>query len=273
MEFAKTYARYTKFRREKKRPDAGSRRLTAALGPLCDMIWPPECPLARRPVDRQGHLSAAAWRRLDFISDPHCETCGSPLPYSGGGASDDGLICGACIGAPPVWDFARAPLVYGEASKPLVLALKKADRRDMLPLFARWMAASVRAELSEACLIIPVPLHWRRLFARRYNQAALLAQALGRETGLPVETGCLYRRRATPSQAGQGVRGRRRNMAGAFAIRRPERLKDRPVLLVDDVLTTGATVAACSHKLKRAGSPRVGIVTLCRVVRGVDVTI
>lgn len=240
---------------------------------MARLLWPPECPLEHVPVDRAGHLSPEGWAKLDFIAPPCCRSCGLPFAYEAAGAGEDGLLCASCIAQPPRFDWLRAPLVYDDPVKPLVLGLKNADRRDMLNVFARWMLRSLDGLVQEDAVLVPVPLHWMRLLSRRYNQAALLAQALGHELGCPVETGSLYRKRRTPSQAGRGTKGRRRNIAGAFAVRRPERLAGRQVILVDDVFTTGATVSACCRMIKNSGAACVGVVTLCRVVRDVDVTI
>jgi len=191
VESREPYPAYTEFEPDKKAFSVLQRMSDA----MADLVWPPECPLERVSVDRAGHLSPQAWGALDFISDPACQSCGFPLPYETGGQSDDGLTCGACLANPPRYDWARAPLAYDDTIKPLVLALKNADRRDMLPLFARWMAASIRDRAAPDAVIIPVPLFWRRLLGRRYNQSALLARALALETGLAVDTGNLHRRR------------------------------------------------------------------------------
>ena len=159
---------------------------------------------------------------------------------------------------------------YDEGSRGLVLGFKYADRTEGAAAYGAWLARAGAELAGEADLIVPVPLHWMRLFARRFNQAALLAQALGVETGLPVVPDLLLRRRHTPSQGRLSVDQRRRNVAGAFAVKgaRAPRLAGRRVLLVDDVLTTGATVSACARTLRRGGAGAVDVLVLARVVRG-----
>jgi ComF family protein len=159
---------------------------------------------------------------------------------------------------------------YDDASKKLVLALKWADRLDLSPAFSRWMERSGRALLDEAELIVPVPLHRFRLWRRRYNQAAVIAQGLARSSGAAYEPLLLQRLKSTPSQGKMpSAKARRRNMLGAFAVPKARRgeVKGRTILLVDDVLTTGATLDACARSLKRAGAAKVLALTLARVVR------
>jgi ComF family protein len=194
---------------------------------------------------------------------PLCECCGLPFAYQVAARSR----CAACIASPPAFDRARAVLVYDDASRRLVLGFKHADRLEPVPAFGRWLARA-GAELTEAAdLIAPVPLHRWRLFRRRYNQAALLAQALGRVAGCPVAPDLLVRRRSTPSQGGLGRAGRRRNVAGAFALRsgRDAQVRGRRILLIDDVHTTGATLGECARVLRRAGAASVDALTLARV--------
>lgn len=240
---------------------------------LADLAWPPVCPLAGDPVDRVGHVSPSVWSRLTFLDAPWCDLCGWPFPYPGGSGGSAAAICANCAANPPRYDRARAPLAYDAAASPLVVGFKHGDRREMIAPFARWMARAGEDCLDGADALVPVPLHWRRLISRRYNQSALLGRALGELTGVPLWTDTLLRRRATPSQAGRTARMRRRNMAAAFHVPQPDQVRDRHLVLIDDVITTGATVSACARQLKRAGAASVRVVALCRVVRETDPTI
>tara|TARA_R110002051_G_scaffold259449_5_gene319255 strand:+ start:336145 stop:336891 length:747 start_codon:yes stop_codon:yes gene_type:complete len=242
------------------------------LSALADAIWPPVCPVRGVPVDVSGRLDASVWQGLEFLDAPWCECCGLPFPYPSGLGAEVGILCATCIARPPKFDRARAPLAYGDASRALVLGFKNGGRREMIGQFARWMARAGEDCLEGADYILPVPLHWRRLLARRYNQSALLGEALSRQTGIPMQASWLLRARATPSQAGKSVLSRRRNMAGAFRIAPGHRLDGCHVVLVDDVFTTGATASACARQLRRAGAALVNVVTLCRVVRASDPT-
>lgn len=156
---------------------------------------------------------------------------------------------------------------YDESSRQLVLALKHGDRLHLAPTLAQWMRRAGSELLAEADLLVPVPLHWTRLFARRYNQAAVLALAMVKSGGPPVSADCLIRRRRTPSQGRKNAVARRRNVAGAFALRRPGAVRGKRILLIDDVLTTGATVEECARVLKRAGAAGVDVLALARTVR------
>jgi ComF family protein len=246
--------------------------LMSARARLFDALWPPACPVSGVAVDQPGHISADIWLGLNFLDAPWCALCGLPFPYTAGAGVGRGMVCGPCIAKPPRFDTARAPIAYDDASRFFILGFKNGGRQDMLVQFSRWMARAAAEEIAEADLIIPVPLHWRRLISRRYNQSALLARALCRETGLPFDADILARRRATPSQAGRSVKARRRNMAAAFEIRSASQLAGKVVVLVDDVYTTGATVSACTRMLKLSGARRVHVVTLARVVRTRDPT-
>jgi len=171
--------------------------------------------------------------------------------------------------------MARSALAYDDASRDLILAFKHADRLEAVPLFARWLAAPGREMLATADMLVPVPLHWRRLALRRYNQAAELARALSNLSHTPVEMALLKRRAATRSQGEMvSARARLKNVARAFAVAASakERLAGRNVVIVDDVLTTGATLGACAKALTRAGAASVSVITLARVVRPLSVS-
>jgi ComF family protein len=187
-----------------------------------------------------------------------------PFEFDPGGAD---ALCGNCIRERPAYDRARAVFRYDDASRGLVLAFKHGDRIDAAPAYARWLARAGGALIEGADLIAPVPLHWTRLFHRRYNQSALLANALARLSGRPAAPDLLRRKRRTPSQGGLGRAERARNVRNAFAVRRGVSVEGKRVLLVDDVLTTGATVEACAKTLLKSGAAAVDVLTLARVVR------
>lgn len=235
----------------------GAWRRYAALG--LDLLFPPRCLGCGGTVDRIGVLCGPCWNAISFIAPPQCAVCGRPFAYDSG----EGALCGACLRRVPDYARARAVFAYDEASKGLVLRFKHADRTHGAPAFAGWMARAGAQLLAEADAIVPVPLHWTRLFRRRFNQAALLAQELGRLSGVRVIPEGLKRIKRTPSQGHLGVAERQRNLAGAF--RAPRRLDGRRVLLVDDVLTSGATAEACARALIKAGAGAVDVLTLARV--------
>lgn len=232
---------------------------------LLNALLPPRCLGCGVGVDRPGALCGRCWEQVDFLSPPMCRSCGYPFELDPGPES----LCAACHAEPPAFDRARAVMAYDAGSRDLVLGFKHADRTDAAPAFAAWMARAAPDFLAAADLISPVPLHRWRLFRRRYNQAALLANALGRDSEAMVVPDLLLRRRNTPSQGHMTPAGRRRNVVGAFAVepRRRAVLKGCRVLLVDDVMTTGATLSACARVLKRGGAVGVDVLTLARVVR------
>jgi ComF family protein len=197
-----------------------------------------------------------------------CTHCGYPLEL-GVGFDEAAGLCGACVRQPPVFERARAVFAYDAASRGLILGFKHADKTHGAPAYAQWMARAGSGLLDEAELIVPGPLHRWRLFARRYNQAALLASGLARVGGKIFMPDLLVRTRATPSQGRLSRRARLLNVRGAFAVnvRRRHMLKGRRVLLVDDVYTTGATVDAATRALMAGGAAAVDVLTLARVVR------
>lgn len=235
-----------------------------AVDGAVDLLLPPRCLACGAVMGDDAGLCPTCWPKIDFIDAPMCDLCGLPFEF----AVEDRTLCGACAATPPPYARARAAFRYDALSRELVLSFKHADKLHGAPAFARWMATA-GAELVELSdVIVPVPLHWRRLFARRYNQAQLLASALGRTSGLPVLPDAVRRRRATPSQGHLTRAQRRRNVAGAFAVPAPRRpsLEGRRVLVVDDVMTTGSTIGAVCRTLRRAGAAETRALVLARVV-------
>jgi ComF family protein len=211
-------------------------------------------------------LCASCWSAISFIDGPACARCGMPFDIDPGGDT----ICGPCHAKPHDFDRAVALFRYDDASKPLILTFKHGDRLDQAPAFARWLERSGRRLLAGTDLIVPVPLHRSRLWKRRYNQAAVLAEGIARLCARPHDPLVLERKRRTASQGEMpSAKARRRNVLGAFRVRpaKVERVKARSILLVDDVFTTGATLDACARALKRAGAAQVDALTLARVVK------
>jgi ComF family protein len=237
-------------------------RLAAAA---LDILLPPTCIACSAVVDAPGLLCGACFGQLSCIVEPCCGCCGAPFELAWHAA--EGNLCQRCIDVPPPFERARAALNYDNASRRLVLPFKHGDRTEFVTVLARLMATAGAKLLREADVLVPVPLHRRRLFTRRYNQAALLAQSLRRMTGRPAVVDALVRRHATESLGGKSVAERREEVAGAFSVR-PRRLraiKGRRILLIDDVMTSGATAAACSEALLAAGAASVDVLVAVRV--------
>jgi len=223
--------------------------------------------LSERIVAEPGAIEPELWAKLVFLTAPLCFQCGRPLEQD----EDETAHCGPCIADPPAFARARAALAYDDLSSRLALDLKRGGRRDGLSVFAAWMAEAAAPLIEETDLIAPVPLHWTRLASRKFNQATWLAAALARRTGKPWNPEALTRVKRRPSQAGMTASERRRNVSGAFAASK-RAVADKIILLVDDVLTTGATVESCARALKKAGAKATYVVTLARVVRPLDVS-
>ena len=244
--------------------------LGGAIGGILDVLLPHQCLKCAEVVGRDGALCAACWSEITFMAPPLCACCGYPFELDfGPGAEGD--LCGGCLRNPPPFARARAVFRYDDASRPLILGLKHGDKTHGVPAFGAWLARAAGPLAADADLVVPVPLHRWRLFRRRYNQAALLAKAVAGAAGLPCAPDLLARVRATKSQGRMSRSARRANVRGAFALasRQRDRVAGARVLLVDDVLTTGATVEAATRCLLRAGAAAVDVLTLARVVRPV----
>ena len=228
-------------------------------------LLPPRCLGCARAVDRTGVLCATCWAEITFIAPPQCACCGYPFAYESGVDSQ----CSACLRDPPPFHRARAVMVYDQASKGLLLGLKHGDRTEAAPAYGDWLARGAAELVDDVDLVVPVPLHWIRLFRRRYNQSALLGAALARRIGQPIVPDLLVRRRNSPPQGRLSPAARHRNVAGAFRVHPAHKatLEGRRVLLVDDVMTTGATATACANVLLRGGAAAVEVLVLARVMR------
>jgi len=236
----------------------------AACGLALDAALPPLCPACREPVGEQGGLCSACWSRLSFIAPPYCERLGIPFAYDPG----PGVLSMQAIADPPAYRRARAAVRFDEVARTLVHALKYGDRLDLAPTLGRWMAQAGRALLAEADALVPVPLHWRRLWARRYNQSAALAKVIAEESAVAVAYGALKRVKSTAQQVGLSASERAVNVQGAFRVPESSRaaVAGRRLVLVDDVLTSGATIDGCSRALLRAGAAQVDVLVFARVV-------
>ena len=242
----------------------------AVLRTALDIALPPLCPACREPVEGQA-LCPACWSKLSFITRPYCERLGIPFVYDPG----PGILSMEAIAAPPAYQRARAAVRFDEISRALVHALKYSDRLDIAPMMGRWLSHAGRELLAEADALVPVPLHSRRLWARRFNQSAMLAAAISAESGVPVATGLLKRVKPTAQQVGLSRTERAANVQGAFRVPPEARggVAGRRLVLVDDVLTSGATVDGCARALLRAGAANVDVLIFARVAEPVRTSI
>lgn len=245
------------------RPGAAQSLFRRSLGALSDIVMPPVCLVCRARIGAHDALCARCWRDIDFIRAPLCDRLGIPLPFDTGGT----MISAAAAADPPPYHRARAVAAHAGSMRTLVHALKFHDRQDVRRLLGKWLVEAGGELVAESEIVVPVPLARRRLLARRFNQAAVLAREVARLTGLDYQPLLLERIRATESQVGLTRGQRQRNVTGAFAVsaRAASRLEGRNILLVDDVITTGSTVGACARILARAGAARVDVLALALV--------
>ena len=245
------------------------RLLATASAHLLTLALPPRCPGCGAVTRADHSFCVTCWQGLDFLGDPCCARCGTPFAHDRGADA----CCGACLAEPPAFDRARAAVAYGDIARRIALKLKYGGRPGLAGTIARRLDRLVEGDKeANPPLVVPVPLHRWRIWARGYNQAALIARAVARRHALPLELGLLSRTRATPLLRGLGPAGRRKAVRGAFAVAPGHRatLAGRSILLIDDVFTTGATADACARALKQAGAAEVRLLCWARVVRDVD---
>ncbi len=230
---------------------------------IVSFLLPPRCFVSAEPVDAPGLLAPAIWQKLCFVSKPYCFSCGIPFDVDVG----EETLCVDCLERKPAFVSARSPLVYDDASKQIVLAFKHHDKIEAVVSMAPLMISVMDDLQAQFDAIIPVPLHRKRLFSRRYNQSALLAQAIGRRRKLPVYVDCLIRTENTLSQGGKKREERFQNVKGVFAVRSHKKndIKNKAILLIDDVMTTGATLDACASVLMNEGALAVYALCFARV--------
>jgi ComF family protein len=228
-----------------------------------DIALPTLCVSCREPVDGEG-VCAACWAKLSFIAPPYCPKLGIPFVYDPG----PDMLSMEAIADPPAYARARAAVRFDEVARTLVHALKYQDRTDLAPIMGRWMTRAGRELLEGADMLIPVPLHWRRAWHRRYNQSGALARVIADTSGVKLRGDLLARVRATAQQVGLSRAQRASNVQGAFEVSRDRRgeVAGRRIILIDDVLTSGATLDACARALLRAKAAQVDVLVFARVV-------
>ncbi len=233
---------------------------------LLSLAFPPRCSGCGGQVSQDFALCPACWRDAPFLTGLVCDACGVPLPGEDTGTPER---CDDCLAIARPWDRGRAVFVYKGAARRMVLALKHGDRLDLARPAARWLARAAAPLLRPDTLIVPVPIHWRRLLSRRFNQSAELARALARDTGHTCVPDLLTRSRATPVLDGLGREARFAALSGTIRPHpgRAAAARGKPVLIVDDVMTSGATLAATAEAARAAGAGRVDMVTLARVAK------
>jgi ComF family protein len=229
-------------------------------------IYPPQCITCNALVDTDFGLCPDCWRDTPFISGCVCTKCGSPVP---GDTQDADVVCDDCLQIARPWDNGRAALLYRDNARRIILALKHGDRMELARSATPWLLRAAQPLILPGTLVIPVPLHWWRLIRRSYNQSALLSAALARAAGLPHCPDALLRRRSTGSQEGKNRDERFANLVGAFALnpRRQGLVAGKRVLLIDDVMTSGATFAAAAEVCLAGGATGVSVLSLARVAK------
>jgi ComF family protein len=233
-------------------------------------IYPAQCVACEAQTEAEHGLCPACWRETQFIHGAICDSCGVPLMVDGRpGPAEGALRCDDCMTLARPWAQGRAALVYAGVGRKLVLGLKHGDRTDLVPPVAAWMVRAAGDMLAGATVVVPVPLHWSRLLRRRYNQAALLGQQVARLTDLAQCPDALIRTRRTKPLEGISRDARFAALDGAIAVRPGQvgRIAGGRVVLVDDVMTSGATLAACADALVTAGAEKVCILVLARVAK------
>lgn len=237
--------------------------IAGGLSAVKNWVVPPLCLMCERIVDTSGVCCPSCWKTIRFISKPYCEVLGTPFSHDLG----EGMLSANAIASPPAFARARSAVLYDENMRRLVSSFKYSDQTELGPWMANWMVRAGSELLAQEPVLIPVPLHSRRLISRRYNQSAELVRHIAGETECEFQCDVLERIKNTKQQVGLSSKERERNVMGAFRVKKDNayRIKGKSILLVDDVFTTGATVNAAAKALKRAGVQSVDVLTFARV--------
>ncbi len=239
--------------------------IRAMLEKITNIVYPPQCLSCRDLVQSQGALCISCWKNIEFIQDPQCVSCGYPFDFD----ADNESLCAHCIAKKPLYDRARAVFRYDENSRKIVTRFKYSDKIHACNTYAKWMVKSGEELLEGADFVVPVPLHRRRLMRRYYNQSALLANAIGKITGVKSLPEALIRTKNTKPQASMSYQQRQVNVRSVFTYnpKYSDIIADKVVVLIDDVMTTGATVKYCTKALLKAGAVKVDVLTMARTVK------
>jgi len=230
------------------------------------LIYPPRCLICGTMVESDFGLCGPCWRDTPFVSGLSCDKCGVPLP---GQASNQPEYCDDCLKVARPWDHGRAVAVYKDNARKLVLALKHGDRHDVVKPAALWMAHCAKTMCQPDSLLVPVPLHWTRMIKRKFNQSSLLAHAIAKHLNLSDCPDALHRKRRTIPLEGLGRDQRFEMLNDAIAVhrKRGHKIANRHVLLIDDVMTSGATLAAATEACLSGGAASVSVLVLARVAK------
>lgn len=232
---------------------------------VADALFPPGCMVCSASVADAQSLCASCWGEAYLIGGVTCDVCGVPMGIAL--PSGETIRCDECLTGSVSWDRGRAAALYAGSARTLVLALKHGDRPDIAKAMGRWMARAAADLITETDVMVPIPLHWRRFLTRRYNQSAELSRVMARETGVPHGPDLLRRMKPTEMQRSRSALARARNVEGVFAVppHMREFVRGKSLLLVDDVMTTGATLNAAARALSEAGAARISVVVFARV--------
>ena len=242
-----------------------NRGVRVKIQTMLQILYPPRCINCGDMVESDFGLCGKCWRNTPFIEGLCCDLCGTPLP----GQSSETEFCDDCLTRPRPWIRGRAAFCYNDIGRKLVLALKHGDHQEIARPAGLWLARAARPILHHQMIIAPIPLHWTRMIKRRFNQSALLAQELAKNTGHPCCPDLLVRHIRTKSLEGQGHEARFETVTGTISPhpKRRHRMIDRSVLLVDDVMTSGATMTAAAEACLAAGASDVSSLVLARVAK------